>query len=211
MRKIKNKKDSKLKIVKAGDLKEGMYVMTKDGPVKALKIEKKVLEEPVNVYNIEVADNHNYFVGESKVLVHNKNGTKKIPQGFSEEEFDKFSNAINELIEKQKLPNGETYVQGSRANGTARFDSDIDIMHRVNEEAFDKIVQGRLTPEYPDSRIYKTITKAAKKGKLDRFSISKTFNRDFYDILDPVSPYEVDFSIIKKGSPFDQEPFIEIK
>ncbi|NLK94876.1 MAG: hypothetical protein GX275_06760 [Clostridiales bacterium] len=29
------------------------------------------LDEPIKVYNLEVEDNHNYFVSESMVLVHN--------------------------------------------------------------------------------------------------------------------------------------------
>ena len=32
----------------------------------------KKLEKEIFVYNIEVKDNHNYFVGENKILVHNK-------------------------------------------------------------------------------------------------------------------------------------------
>ncbi|MBO5413978.1 MAG: Hint domain-containing protein [Clostridia bacterium] len=35
------------------------------------KIEKLLTDEELTVYNFEVEDNHNYFVGEDKILVHN--------------------------------------------------------------------------------------------------------------------------------------------
>jgi hypothetical protein len=42
-----------------------------DGNVMVSSIRK--LSSDNMVYNFEVADNHNYFVGKSGILVHNKN------------------------------------------------------------------------------------------------------------------------------------------
>ena len=42
--------------------------------------------------------------------------TKKIPQGFTENEFIKFSEAAVELVKKQNLPDGELMIHGSRAS-----------------------------------------------------------------------------------------------
>ena len=40
--------------------------------VEITNVETKKLEKEIFVYNIEVKDNHNYFVGGNKILVHNK-------------------------------------------------------------------------------------------------------------------------------------------
>ena len=40
--------------------------------VEIMNVETKKLEKEIFVYNIEVKDNHNYFVGGNKILVHNK-------------------------------------------------------------------------------------------------------------------------------------------
>ena len=56
----------------AGELQEGDKVLTADGEVLTVaRVELEVLEEPVRVYNFEVADWHTYYVSEEEVLVHN--------------------------------------------------------------------------------------------------------------------------------------------
>lgn len=58
--------------IEAENLKAGDILLTQEnGKVKIAKVEIETLKEPVKVYNIETADNHNYFVGTSKILVHN--------------------------------------------------------------------------------------------------------------------------------------------
>ncbi len=60
--------------VAAGDLKVGDEVYLIDGStafITGTELEK--LEEPIRVYNLEVADNNTYFVGDEAVLVHNYN------------------------------------------------------------------------------------------------------------------------------------------
>jgi hypothetical protein len=42
------------------------------------KVQHEILENPVKVYNFEVADNHTYFVGENAVGVHNSCLTEKL-------------------------------------------------------------------------------------------------------------------------------------
>ena len=197
--------------VEAGELTAGMFLMSKHlGKVRITDIRVRAEEETVAVYNIEVEGNHNYFVGESFILVHNKG--MKIPQGFSEKEFEDFSEAAKKLVEKQKLPNGELLIQGSRANGTARIDSDIDVMYRVNEETYNEFTTNRIESVHAGSALQKKLIKEAAKGKFGRYQISETFNKDYYDILVPNSPIkDIDFSIIKKDSPFDKGPLIEIK
>ena len=57
--------------VKVKDLQPGMVLKTKDGSIE--HVTSSVLEKhPETVYNIEVEGNHNYFVTNSNILVHNK-------------------------------------------------------------------------------------------------------------------------------------------
>ena len=64
---------SGMKYVAVEDLKIGMKLFSvNDDEIKIINIEKEKLTGGVIVYNIEVKDNHNYFVGRNKILVHNK-------------------------------------------------------------------------------------------------------------------------------------------
>lgn len=61
--------------VAAADIQKGNKIYALDGSlveVKDVEIEK--LEEEISVYNLEVEENHTYFVGEEAVLVHNSCG-----------------------------------------------------------------------------------------------------------------------------------------
>ena len=58
-------------MIKLKDLKVGDIVMDVKGKYYSItKITSKDIIE--TVYNLEVNDNHNYYVTESKILVHNK-------------------------------------------------------------------------------------------------------------------------------------------
>lgn len=64
---------SGMKYVAVEDLKIGMKLFSvNDDEIKIINIEKEKVTGGVIVYNIEVKDNHNYFVGKNKILVHNK-------------------------------------------------------------------------------------------------------------------------------------------
>ena len=59
--------------VQAGCLKEGYELKCLDGSKETVTgIWVEWLEEPVEIYNFEVADYHTYYVGDGDVLVHNK-------------------------------------------------------------------------------------------------------------------------------------------
>ena len=61
-----------LGFVQAGCLKEGYELVCLDGGKEAITdVRVEWLEEPVEVYNFEVADYHTYYVGDGDVLVHN--------------------------------------------------------------------------------------------------------------------------------------------
>lgn len=58
--------------VAAGDLEIGDTLITVDGDeIEVTDIEVEKLDEPIFVYNLDVADFDTYFVGEFGVLVHN--------------------------------------------------------------------------------------------------------------------------------------------
>ena len=63
--------------VEASSLHAGMTIWFANGTKGTVEdISNEGLEEPVTVYNFEVADFHTYFVGESSVLVHNYCGVE---------------------------------------------------------------------------------------------------------------------------------------
>ena len=62
----------------------------------------------------------------------------KLPQGISPEMFSDASKLIKENIGDIS---GNIVVQGSRASGTAKPTSDIDIAVRVTSEKFDELIQ----------------------------------------------------------------------
>jgi hypothetical protein len=64
--------ESEQRWYRAEDLKAGMELLSQSGEtVPILSVGIKKLVKPENTYNFEVSDEHNYFVGENAVLVHN--------------------------------------------------------------------------------------------------------------------------------------------
>lgn len=59
--------------VEVKDLQVGDISKTSDGKLKIIDIKINKLDKPIKVYNLEVEGNHNYFVSNSGILVHNQN------------------------------------------------------------------------------------------------------------------------------------------
>ena len=108
------------------------------------------------------------------------------------------------------MPEGDFAVHGSRARGEARPRSDIDVILRVDEKAFFEFARKRIASVRPVTKLRVALLRAARKGKLSKFDISPEFNLMLREILLPHSPFDVDFSIIVKGSAFDQGPFMPL-
>ena len=219
--------------ISAGEMKPGDILTLADGTTaEVLSVTVEKLEIPVATYNFEVEDWHTYYVADSGVLVHNQecgdvntqtvSGTtsayqsgsgsgRTIPQGFTQKEFDIFSEDVIRFAQNNNLPNGKLMIHGSRAKGTATPTSDIDIILRVDQSTFDAFAAQRLSTIPEGTRLYKTIMKAVGKQKLSVFDISKDFGKNLHNDLIPLSPIKnIDFSIIVEGSPFDKGPFIDI-
>ncbi|MCM3134249.1 S8 family serine peptidase [Paenibacillus polysaccharolyticus] len=132
----------------------------------------------------------------------------KVPQGLTQAQFDKVSSMIREKVGHIS---DDIVIQGSRAKGTAKPTSDIDIAIRVSGEQFDELIQSsfsKVRPPNPGSAKEKTMFHAIETGKIQsgEAKLSK-----FREILQQELGMDVDISIIKKGGPFDNPPFIRIK
>lgn len=95
--------------VAAGDLNEGDEVYLIDGSTAFVtRAELEKLEEPIKVYNLEVADFNTFFVGDEAVLVHNYNelddDTPVVRGGTCKAE--QFENGSGVTIDSDGLLNG---------------------------------------------------------------------------------------------------------
>lgn len=70
----------------AENLESGDILLSTEGELYVVSVENIVLDSTIVVYNLNVRENHNYFVCESSVLVHNKCGldNKRISQKFDD-------------------------------------------------------------------------------------------------------------------------------
>jgi RHS repeat-associated protein len=62
--------------IKVKGLKVGDVLKSFDGKAKIAILEIQEIKSPITVYNIEVDTNHNYYITNSTILVHNKNITE---------------------------------------------------------------------------------------------------------------------------------------
>lgn len=136
---------------------------------------------------------------------------ENIPQGFDEESFAQFKSDVQTLVKDAGLPDGKLLIHGSRVKGTAGVASDIDIILRVDKKTFEKFAEQRIASVHKGTKLQKTLIKAAKKGKLSRFDISRDFSKRIEEHLVPNSPVKkIDFSIIIEGAEYDTGPFIPL-
>jgi predicted nucleotidyltransferase len=138
----------------------------------------------------------------------------EIPQGFSTRSWAKFKKAARQTAREAGLPEGELVAHGSRVKGTAKvsaeYVSDIDVALRVDDETFFNFAQNRISSVHAGTELQKTLLRAARKGKLSAFDIGPQFNEILYRRLAPHSPFDIDFSMIRKGSKLDTGPFIRL-
>ena len=132
-------------------------------------------------------------------------GNLKIPQGLSSEQFDSLSKLLKDRVGDIS---DDIFVQGSRAAGTAKVTSDIDIGIRVSDEQFNNLIKKYFKSPNPGSAKEKTMLHAIETGKIQSGEAKlRGFRKELQELLD----MEVDISIIRDGGPFDRPPFIPIK
>ena len=136
----------------------------------------------------------------SEPVVNAKNAA--LPQDITQEQF---SDASKLLRSRVGDISDDIVVQGSRASGTAKPTSDIDIAIRVPSDAFEDLILKYFKTPNPGSSKERTMLHAINTGKIQageaklsglRKELEKIFNMD------------VDISIIEVGGPFDNPPFI---
>lgn len=122
--------------VAAGDINEGDEVYLIDGSTAFVtRAELEKLEEPIKVYNLEVADFNTYFVGDEAVLVHNYPGSDDVTDSELTEIYDSIKQSPN-------------YPEGFKAakNGTTKNNIKNEALH----QKLKKIEAGKWYKVYKD-------------------------------------------------------------
>jgi hypothetical protein len=129
----------------------------------------------------------------------------EVPQGLSEEQFAALSARV-------RLAAGhygsDIQVQSSRAGGTARPDSDLDIAIRVPRERFEEILLQRFGVPNPGSAKERTMRHARATGKIQA---GEAGLRSLRMALEADLGLEVDISVICIDGPFDAPPYLPLK
>ncbi|WP_206110381.1 nucleotidyltransferase domain-containing protein [Paenibacillus aquistagni] len=175
-------------------LKPGRYAITPEGMLVRIPDETSSVVRRIDA-------------GDSKKIEGTGQGLK-VPQGLTQAQFDKVSSMIREKVGHIS---DDIVVQGSRAKGTAKPTSDIDIAIRVPAEKFNELIQSsfsKVKPPNPGSAKEKTMLHAIETGKIQsgEAKLSK-----FREQLQQELGMDVDISIIKMGGPFDNPPFTPLK
>jgi hypothetical protein len=132
-------------------------------------------------------------------------GAPQVPQGMTEQQFQQMSQKVRAGTSQY---GNDVRVHGSRASGTARPDSDVDIAVRVDKQKFDQVIQERFGKPNPGSAKERTMLNAVKTGKIQageaglrglRQSVAKDIGMD------------VDISVVKVGGEFDNGPWIPLR
>lgn len=106
-----------------------------------------------------------------------------LPQGISQEQF---SNASKLLRDRVGDISGDIVVQGSRAKGTAKPTSDIDIALRVSGDKFDSLINQYFKTPNPGSAKERTMLHAIETGKIQAgeaklSGLQKRITRNFWN------------------------------
>lgn len=129
------------------------------------------------------------------------NSVNRLPQGISEAHFNEISDLVRTRANDMGLGD-DIFVQGSRAAGTARPTSDLDLAIRLSPEDFDNFLfnQSKLSNVNPASASERTLLHAIDTGKIQAGEARLSpLRRQLEGILN----MEVDLSVIRAGGKFD--------
>lgn len=150
-------------------------------------------------------------VSKTRIWARTNGGT--IPQGFTNTQFQNLSKRVKSRAKEMGLGD-DILVQGSRASGTARVSSDIDIAIRVSPEKFlsilddRSIVPNRILDPNPGSAAEKTRNMIIQRGRIHR---GEAGLRNLARELEQDLGMNVDISIIRSGGTFDNTPTIQVR
>lgn len=130
------------------------------------------------------------------------------PQGLSDAQFADTSLTVHARAQELGL-GGDIVVQGSRANGTAKPTSDIDLGVRVSPEKFDNFLntQSRLASPNPGSNLADTRAYAVENGIIQR---GEARMRPTGQALEARLGMDVDLSVVRRGGNFDTNPNLAV-
>lgn len=155
--------------VEASALHVGMVVWLADGTKAVVTdVVTEGLEEPVTVYNFEVADFHTYFVGDSGVLVHNtcpqnstgtsqqnNAGTSQVQQNY--QQGKQFQALKEQDIKARSTVDADTYahevtLRPLDANGNPMMEGSIRVDGIAFENGTPKIYEMKSSQSAPFTR-----------------------------------------------------------
>jgi uncharacterized phage infection (PIP) family protein YhgE len=88
---------------------------------------------------------------------------KKVPQGLTQAQYSSIS---AKLRQKASYLSDDIRIHGSRADGTAESDSDLDIAVRMSPEQYNQFVEERFKTPNPDSAKEASKEYAIREGKV---------------------------------------------
>jgi hypothetical protein len=137
------------------------------------------------------------------------------PQGMTSERFLEVSIRLRERLRQEAERTGQfgddLFVHGSRAQGTAAPDADLDMGIRVSVEQFQRLVRDRLARVRPAGDKWATLQEAIRHaGEAGISGIRKEIQKLINEELRLGFLKGVQITVIREGGPFDQGPFIPL-
>ena len=171
--------------VTASKLEIGDILHTKDGKIQVVKeVSLEKLEAPVKVYNLEVDEQHTYFVSRVGVLVHNECKVEGGGHGANQHHKD----TINAKIEELKKQDDVVAIWGNRALNTAglkgRQQPDITVL-RINakNQKIYQIFEYASPSQANGTRGYRELDKKIQIMKTNNQSTDENLIIEFLDIF----------------------------
>ena len=182
------------------NIEKGDYLYSENN--EYLEVDKVHVEKnnyPSYVYNLSIDENHNYFVGEEQVLVHNMANMKSCSQpieGVSKAtDYGKYSTIIDDkvkVIDKVDLPEwiGESFTDGNYRTvvteqnitfyrtygGGAKVDGSFVTTtpagNRINAK-----INTALVPEWKNSRQYEAVIEVPKGTTINIGRVEKQYTK----------------------------------
>lgn len=168
--------------VEAKDLKINNGILSSDGKsLKIVEIKESDYFIKKEVYNFEVEDNHNYFVGKNKILVHNTKERFYNMENFNYKKLNNTNPKAETWFRNQKegfiVPNdkgeqlygwnrgdGDRAIIITNANGNAIFNSQLPALEIQG-------INGKTKGDL--NKLYSKISKAEKKSGNSNFYFGK--------------------------------------
>lgn len=123
-----------------------------------------------------------------------------IPQGITPQQFDNISRAVRRVMDERGLGD-DAFVMGSRAAGTAKPSSDIDIGIRVSPEKFNEEIE-RAFKNSQNARA-RTKDVSVRDGRIQTGEAKlEKLRKEIANILG-FDWRKVQISIIRQGGKFD--------